>query len=325
MLRSIGIALCAVSFSLVACGTEDSIGTGEDELRKDSFDRPTSHGELRFGDAANEAAFTTDQRFHSWTFTLTKQSRVDLQTELHEANLDTVMYVYRRDPGTTAWGEAVASNDDTAGGIASRVKKQMASGEYLVKVKASKTPMTGAFELLAACSGSGCPAPAAACSTRTFLPIPDATGFGASCTTKIDKVLNTAVSSTNSTSVKLSSKCSLAPLERSAVDFYHQYWDDLAGWDEMAGTGDDESEVSVKTEMHGAAGSVVDVDLGGDEDAMTYVFDGAGKLLSSFQHNQSPDMGWFCKDAGEAAADEPSDSCVGAAVGGEGKRAFTCR
>jgi hypothetical protein len=324
-MRNFALAFLAVAFSVVACGGDDSIGTGEDELRKDTFDRPTQHGELRFGDAPNEAAFTNEQRFHAWTFTLSKQSRVDLQTELHAANLDTVMYVYRRDPGATAWGEAVASNDDTAGGIASRVKKQLASGEYLVKVKTSKTPMTGAFKLLAACSGSGGPAPAAACSTRTFQKIPDATGFGASCTSKIDAVLNTAPSSTNGTSVKLGAKCSLAPLERSAVDFYHQYWDDLAGWEDMAGAGDEEQELAVKTEIHGAAGSVVDVDLGGDEDAMTFVFDGGGKLLHYFQHNQSPDMGWFCKDANEADANEPSDACVGPAVSAEGKRSFTCR
>jgi hypothetical protein len=324
-MRNLAFGLCAVAFTIVACGGDDSIGTNEDELRKDTFDKPTPHGELRFGDAPNEAAFTSDQRFHAWTFTLTKQSRIDLQTEIETANLDTVMYVYRRDPGTTAWGEAVATNDDTAGGITSRVKKQLASGEYLVKVKASKTPMTGAFKVLAACSGSGCPAPAAACSTRTFLAMPDATGFGASCTSKIDAVLNTTPSSTSSSSVKIGSKCSLAPLERSAVDFYHQYWDDHGGWDEMAGTGDEEQELAVKTELHGAAGAVVDVDLGGDEDAMTFVFDGAGKLLHYFQHNQSPDMAWFCKDAGEAAANEPSDSCVGPAVSDEGKRAFTCR
>jgi hypothetical protein len=324
-MRTSVFGVCAVALSIAACGGEDRIGTGEDELRKDTFDRPTQHGELRFGDAPNEASFTNDQRFHAWTFTLTKQSRIDLQTELHENNLDTVMYVYRRDPGTRAWGEAVAQNDDTAGGIASRVKKQLAAGEYLVKVKASKTPMTGAFKLLAACSGSGCPAPAAACSTRTFQKIPDATGWGASCTSKIDAVLNAAVSSSNGTSVKIGSKCSLAPLERSAVDFYHEYFDGLAGWEEMAGSGDEEQELSITTEMHGAAGSVVGVDLGGDEDAMTFVFDGAGKLLHYYQHNQSPDMAWFCRDAGEAAANEPSDVCVGPAIASEGKRAFTCR
>jgi hypothetical protein len=36
-------------------------------------------------------------------------------------------------------------------------------------------------------------------------------------------------------------------------------------------------------------------------------------------------MGWFCKDANEADANEPSDACVGPAVSAEGKRSFTCR
>lgn len=321
----------ATALCIGACSSGDGTGTSDEELRKDSFDRPTAHGELRFADAPNEAAFTEDQRFHSWTFTLTGDARLDLQTKVSH-NLDTVAYLYRRDAGSNAaWGEHIGTNDDTGGTIASRIKKKLGAGEYLLKVKAGKVQLRGAFSVLAACSGAGCPAPAEACAARSFATMPDATGFGASCQGKIDAVLSSAIASRSDTTTTLSTKCALQPVERLAVDFYHAYWDDVVGWSDFTGTDEGEDEalapIEVTRETHGA-GTVVDVDAGGDESAMTFVFDASGALLFYYQHNQSPAWDWFCKDAAEASSPEPDESCISDSIATEaddGTRRFACQ
>ena len=53
--------------------------------------------------------------------------------------------------------------------------------------------------------------------------------------------------------------------------------------------------------------------MGGDEAYMRFLFDGEGHLLVYYQSNQSPDVGWFCRDDGEAADPDlwPGEFCVG--------------
>jgi hypothetical protein len=42
---------------------------------------------------------------------------------------------------------------------------------------------------------------------------------------------------------------------------------------------------------------------------MDFVFDAAGKLIYYYQHNQSPDWGWYCAEPGEEPMEEPDEDC----------------
>jgi hypothetical protein len=314
--------------SAAACSADDESAIAEDDLTKDTFDRPTQHGDVRFGGSPNEAAFREDQRFHAWTFTLSGDARVDLATTVGP-NVDTVAFLYRRDAGSNGgWGPSIAANDDTAGTIASRIDKALGAGEYLLKVKASKTAIVGPFAVVATCTGEGCPAAGPTCDPGSFAKMPAARAFAASCTDKLDAVLAAPITAASGTTTTLPRRCSLAPVERLAVELYRAFWDDLIGWEELTSAAEGEPELSVTRESHGTAGTVVDVDVQADESAMTFVFGPEAELLFYYQHNQSPTFEWFCASPGEAASAAPPESCVSqalASVASNGTRRFTCR
>jgi len=294
-------------------GPEEEIGDG----KADSFAKPSEHGDLGFG-APSQAEFTAEARFHSWTFELTGKAKVELETALGAPNLDTVMYLYKQKT-SGAWGTAIARNDDANDDTAaSALSRSLDKGKYRVIVKAFKTIQRGAFSLTGACTGAGCPV--TTCEPEQALPA--ATGYGTGCDAAFGKVFdNSTVAKTASTEATAEERCGLGTLERRALDFYIAYWTELSGVEP------DTSYAIDTATLAGAGGSIVDVTDGGDESAMSFVFSTAGKLVAFYQHNQSPDVAFFCRTSGAEKQLADAEACALSLVStasGESEGAAAC-
>jgi hypothetical protein len=286
-----------LTLGAAACAGDD-IGSGA-EYATDSFSSPTEHGQLYFG-GRNAAEFTEDNRFHAWTFSLTDAADVELTTVLGTDNLDTVMYLYRLGEDGS-WGSYIEKNDDYDGLLASRISGQLEAGEYRLKIKATKLAMRGSFNVSAQCAGAGCPVvDPGTCSGDGPANLPQPTGYTTACDATFMAILTTPT-------MAAPPDCAEALKER-AVQYYKDYWDEIYGYDELTG-GDPDAEPYVGAEFHPGAGVVIDIGMGGDEDAMDFVFDLNGKLLYYYQHNQSPDWGWYCAADGEEPMEEPDEDC----------------
>lgn len=301
-------SMALVGLALTGCvadkGVEDDpLG---DDGKADSFYSPTNHGALMFG-PANRAEFTDDEHFHAWTFTLDGSATVSIRTQVSN-NLDTVLYLYRRDVGSTgSYGPYIEKNDDAEDGeMYSRIDLEGTAGEYRIIVKAFKTAQRGPLSVLGTCTGAGCPGPSA-CVADMFGALPDATDqLSAACATNLLDAFTTRTTATNATSVAESEVCSLDGLGKQGVDLYRAYWQDVMGWDEFK-SGEEDIALDVDTATS-AAGTHVGVDAPFDEDAMSLVFDEDGTLLLLYQSNQSADSRTFCEDTGTIAA--PDTGCV---------------
>lgn len=308
------LVLFFVALFAFACGEADSpTDKGEEENaltdgKSDSFFKPTEHGQLRFG-TRNPGTIDEDALFHAWTFELTDDAEVDLRTEI-SANLDTVMYLYRREPGAESWGRFHRKNDDDGDKVSSRITLDAAAGEYRVVVKGFKSALRGSFNLTADCTGAGCEAPdSGECSPDEFDKLPTSTPYTASCAFDIHGVLNSQVVSQAAGSTLLRERCDVGGIELVAINHYHEWWDDIAGFDDLFRFDPDEDvELFFETTVH-RMGTVVNVDAGGDEDAMTFIFDADDRLLSSYQHNQSPTLDFYCGLNSEAPIEGPGEDC----------------
>jgi hypothetical protein len=310
MLRA--VCLLAAPLLVTACieGSPDK-GVEDDPLdgKADGFYTPTDHGTLRFA-APNQAAFTDGEGFHAWTFSLSASGTVDLATELDAPNLDTVIYLYKK--GSSGWGQAIQRNDDASEATtASRLNVALAEGEYRLVAKAYKRTQRGAFAVTAACSGGGCPS-GGECPAPAALP--DDTGYGGGCGRSLAAIYEYGqVDVASETETTVAGRCSLPPLERQAVDYYAAYWRDLTG--EL----EDETALTVGLRVLGGTGenggTLVDVTDGGDESAITFVFDHGGRLVALYQHNQSPDVRFYCRGNGTVIELPNVEDCVGALVG----------
>jgi hypothetical protein len=292
--------------SLLACATDK--GAEDDPLvdgKADSFYKPTPHGELAFG-SPNQAEVTDAETFHSWTFTLTDDATISLKTDIQN-NLDTVMYLYRRDAGSTAsFGSYIEKNDDAeTDSLYSQIDLEAGPGEYRIIVKPFKTAMRGEFEVNATCSGAGCPT-AGTCVATQFGTLPTSrTMISEGCATGLVDAMTTKSTSQNTTTTAETSVCTLNGLSKQSADLFRAYWDEMGGWD--AFKDGDMVDLEVTTTKHGTATEVM-VDTGFDEDAITFVYGPGDTLLSLFQHNQSPDSQVFCAQSGTIAA--PDASCM---------------
>lgn len=294
-------------------GAEEELGDG----KADSFASPSEHGELSFG-ARSESELTASARFHSWTFSLTGSAKVKLETELGAPNLDTVVYLYKQG-ANGSWGSAIAKNDDANDDTAaSLLSKSLGKGRYRVIVKAFKTSQRGAFSLAGACDGAGCPV--TTCEPDNDLPA--ATGYGTGCDAAFDRVFdNPTVATTSSAQATVDERCTLGALERKALDFYVDYWNDLTGTEP-----DTSYEIDASTLM-GNGGTIVDVTDGGDESAMSFVFGTDGTLVAYYQHNQSPDVAFFCRTSGAEKQLGDAEACalsLAATADGESEGASAC-
>lgn len=293
-----------------AKGTEE--GSPEDG-KLDSFAAPTEHGQLRFG-VPSDAVFAEGEAFHAWTFSVTDAADVELTTLLGTANVDTVMYLYGPRGEDGSWGRYSARNDDADGTtLASRIVAQLGAGEYKVLVKPHKMMIRGSFQVLASCAGPGCEAGDVACDPEADVPLPASSSFTAACARRIRAVVDAGVTSSSTYGIAPERRCTVAELEGLSVAYYQAYWDDLMGWEDFVSDSDEEVELEVEVySLDGrlSGGTLVGVDIGGDETAMDFLYDLDGELVMLYQHNQSPDMRWFCGGEGEPEVDEPGDTCL---------------
>lgn len=300
----LGLALCT------GCG--DDIGQGTDNMT-DSFVNPTEHGELIFG-VPNQAQFTEEQRFHSWGFVLTDTAKVDLGTELHTTNLDSVMYLYKREPGAENWGSYVAKNDDHAGSLASHIEAELGAGEYRIKIKAAKENLRGDFSLVGACDGAGCPAAAGdACAPNSPIGADYGKDFTDGCGQLLLDILYTPVTAEWNTEVLWGEHCELGGLPARSALYYHDYWDSFLGWDDMF-YDPEEAFMYLRVTEYGEAGTLVSIDVGGDEDNVTFAYDHDDKLIMYFHSEQSSSTGWTCGVEGEPSTAYPNEECAGQGI-----------
>lgn len=304
-------ALILASSLAFACGdgVVDDKGTEDNPLtdgKDDSFYRPTEHGALRMG-IANPATMTDDEQFHAWTFELTGDATIELSTEVSQ-NLDTVMYLYQRTSPTDSWGRYKKKNDDDGELVSSRIKLEATAGEFRVVVKGFKSALRGTFAVHGECTGDGCTVSDDSCDAETFESLPSATPFTQECAYDIEGILSGARRSSSSGSIGISEKCSLTGLERTAIDFYHEFWDEIVGFDDQFRYDPDEDVFLNFESTTYTSGTVITVDAGGDEDALEMYFDRDGRLLAAFQHNQSPTIEYYCGTTG-APIEGPDESC----------------
>lgn len=272
--------------------------------KEDSFASPTEHGLLNF-ERGNPGEFTDSLNFHSWTFELTGTADLDVLSEVSN-NLDTVMFLYRRDPGATNWGRNIAKNDDHGNSLGSRIQIDNAeAGEYRVKLKTAKMLFRGGFELLASCSGAGCPTPVAL--PTDFAPLPTE-GMTEDCAGEFIDIISSKTKITQAGAFvdfpdpELSG---LSVLEHKAIGHYVSYWDDVVGFGIF---GDPRVTVGIRET---ASGFVVDVDAeGSDESGMTMVYTSSEELVMLYQHNQSPDERWYCDESAGNVVGVPELECA---------------
>ncbi len=272
--------------------------------KEDSFAIPSEHGALRFG-PANPGEFTDLMNFHSWTFALTDNADIEILTDAG-TNLDTVMYLYRRDPGASSWGGNIAKNDDYADSVGSRIQLRLAEpGEYRVKLKAAKIPFRGHFDLMATCDGAGCPkAP-----TPTDPATLPANGITEECSSDFLSVITSEtkiVGSRMELTFPDPDMSSLNEAEKNALGHYVDYWDAFVGFHDVFGATPTVS-LSVRTTTTGIIASV-DVPSD-DESGMTLVYDEVGRIIMLVQHNQSEDAQWYCDTSVGSPTDEPEIEC----------------
>jgi hypothetical protein len=308
-----------VVFALAACGEDatdpDGKGAEEEELiggKQDSFFKPTEHGALVFG-LPNQAEIVEDERFHAWEFELHGPAKVGVQSNVSQ-NLDTVMYLYRRNNADESWGRFKQKNDDWKGDIWSRIELDaQEAGQYRIIVKPFKRALRGSFTVTAECEGEGCRAPGETSCEDGFADTPAETDFGQACAKVVAEILTEPATSGGGFSIGFhEERCSLPLIEQQAVDFYRGYWDDIFGFDELS-DGDDVF-LNVGSVEHGDKGWWVSVDSGGDEDTLIFVFDADDQLVLFYHDEQSPTSAWFCA-AGEPDAEaEPSEDCVAATL-----------
>ncbi len=315
-------AACLILFLIVAavgCGentpADDGKGAEEEELvggKQDSFFRPTEHGALVFG-LPNQAEISGDERFHEWEFELHGPAKVGVQSNVSQ-NLDTVMYLYRRDSADQAWGRFQDKNDDWKDNIWSRIELDAAkAGQYRIIVKPFKKALRGTFNVTAECEGDGCRAPGATDCEDGFAQTPDETSYGHACAKAAVAILTEPATSGGGFSIGFhDERCSLPAIEQQAVDFYRGYWEDIFGFDELS-DGDDVF-LNVGSVEHGDKGWWVSVDAGGDEDTLLFVFDANDKLVLFYHDEQSPTSAWFCAEGEEDSEAEPSEDCVAATL-----------
>lgn len=305
--------LLIVALAWTGCAETDTGNEkgAEDEAlsdagKADSFYRPTEHGALNFG-IPSQGEMTKDDHFHSWTFELTDVADFSIKTQVSK-NLDTVLYLYYRTDANSSWGKYISKNDDFEGNIWSQISKKGQAGQYRIIVKPFKSALQGTFSVEATCTGAGCGAPNTTCEpTSTDFTSPSETGFAASCAGDMRDILSTPVTGEDSFAILLEKRCELAAPARKAAELYYDYWNGLIGWEDFV-YGDGTMYITVK--KHGDAGTLVDINVGGDEDTVLFLFDAQDELVMYYHDEQSPSAYFFCKDAAETDAAEPDYDCL---------------
>jgi len=288
---------CAAEIISSNKGEEDNAAIGG---KLDSWRNPTEHGQLHFGPPVS-AAFEDDASFHAWDFTLTGPAEVVLELSGREQNMDTVMYLYRREPGADLWGSYIARDDDGGAGMYSRIAKTVDAGEFRVLVKGFKEAVRGPFSLTADCSGAGCPGGGAA----EDPVLPATTSFTEGCLQRMVAATMSPVVSSDELEVTWAERVRLTGVDRKAVSYFG-----AVGLEDIDPSELEEATLTVQI-VRMEDGTLVDVGTGSDW-SFEFLFDGAGALITHHFIDQSPDSQWYCAAAGEAEINAPEEFCAGA-------------
>lgn len=297
--------LFAVSI-LPSCALDDGKGEEDNALdiyesKTDSFRNPTEHGDLLFG-VPQTATLREDSGFHAWDFELTGDAKVNLETILVTANLDTVMYLYKFNESKGTYGSYKFKNDDANDDtVGSALSKSLDAGTYRVLVKGFKSKLRGSFKIAADCDGAGCAA--STCDIASFAGLDS--NVGDSCGELFSAALSGESTGRNGTTIILDERCSLPEEVASAVEEYVNYFGGLDDFNDSFdfGSPGDPVEVEVSWETYDNGTSFVQVDGGGDEAAMDYLINGDGQVIAHYQHNQSPDHTLYCDGGDEFLED----------------------
>jgi hypothetical protein len=153
------ISALLLSCSLAACVSDDGVDQGpeDDPLsdgKDDSYYSPTDHGTIPFNEA-QLATITDARRYHRWSFELTGDADLVLDTRIGTAfgpQLDTVLYLY--EDGVAGYLE---KNDDAGPGWKySEIRRRLGPGTYHVIVKGKYATARGPISIAAGCDGRGC-------------------------------------------------------------------------------------------------------------------------------------------------------------------------
>tara|TARA_R110002073_G_scaffold241497_3_gene403425 strand:+ start:125287 stop:126540 length:1254 start_codon:yes stop_codon:yes gene_type:complete len=291
-IRFLASILFAASI-LPSCAADDGKGDEDNALdiyesKTDSFRNPTEHGDLLFG-VPQFASLQEDAGFHAWDFDLTDDAKVNLETILKTANLDTVMYLYKFDETRGRYGAYKYKNDDAnPETVASALSKNLDAGSYRVLVKGFKSKLRGDFEIAAECDGAGC--------SKSTCDATSLAGLDADVSDSCGELFSAALSGKSlgrtSTTIALADRCSLPPNVAAAAEEYVNYWDGI-GFD-LEFEGPDAVELNISWESYDNGALYVGIDFGGDEDGMDYLINRDGQVIAHYQHNQSPDHTLYC-------------------------------
>ena len=187
------IAASALSASLLtACATDPALQSGHLEGKTDGFPDARDRGLLVFDHAYDVTSYSAD-RAYAWEFTLDGEASIAIRTAGDE--IDTDLFLFRRDVGSSEWGMYLERNDDFGGKLTSQIDLPAATpGEYRVVVMSSYYQEEGSFVLSAECAGTCPPPPARITCQLTRLPgiegDADATRASASILMLEDEVAN---------------------------------------------------------------------------------------------------------------------------------------
>ncbi len=270
-------------------GEEDSLDAFD--TKSDSFHKPTEHGTLLFG-APQSARLAKDSLFHTWDFELSDDASVTLATKLITTNLDTVLYLYKKNTETGNYGSYLFRNDDANNDtVASELIKDLEKGQYRVLIKGFKSSLRGSFTLAASCEGAGCAT--STCDTEVFAALP---GFVSdSCGELFSDSLDGDLTSSSRATVELDQRCTLPSFASNAVEFYVDYFGGEDEFNEIFDFGGP-IELNVNWDVYASGAAYISIDTGGDEDGLDFLVSGEGTVIAHYQHNQSPDHTLYCDD-----------------------------
>ncbi|GEM_PF-2987355 len=299
-----------------ACGEEDITEKGDEEQaltggKSDSFFKPTNHGELNFG-VPSTASISSDARFHAWTFTLSDDAKVTLKTDVSR-NLDTVMYLYKRDNPMDSWGRYIKKNDDHKGNIWSQITLSGEAAQYRVIVKPFKKALKGSFDLNATCDGAGCASlDAGQCEPKLF-DSPNGLPYTDVCATKIMNIAMSPQVSSSSGTIAYEKHCQLGGVEQLAIAHYVDFFEGFVDVEDFFDFG---SPIDFEFDhVTLERGHEITVDGGGDENAATLFYDNDLNLIALYQHNQSPTVDYYCGESMDTKLNtEPDPDCVAAVL-----------
>ena len=288
-----------ILFTLFSC-TDAEKGPEDDEFfdgKSDSYYRPSDMGPIQFGDTIT-SEIVDDSRYQAWTFTLSGESDVVLETKRANKTVDTVVYLYKKK--SSGWGRYIAKNDDkwkTTG--LSKLKKTLASGEYRLIVKFYKREQRGKYKLSAKCEGDGCSVEASCNPTS----LPSSPGLTAECSDRmLSAWLGKYQGGYKSGDFTGDEICTGIEIVDKGLGYFLEHDKEI------------DNDPRYWQYRESATGSVVSIE-GHADMHISYFFDkNDALLLWSEEYDEPTNFGYTCGKSGETTISEPFNEFCGSAV-----------